>query len=220
MIIESLTAHNTTSTDTNTNEAEKLKLTLDSTTPTTVNYAEVLNHTSDSNTPNTETPKMSPEPDTMIPTTPLKITPIPSSTLLHYTSNSTTPTTSTYAEKLKHTIDPTTPNTEIPKISTTPNTMFPTTPLKTTHIPPPALLHNTVSHLKPTTSIVTPSHYNSGYTTPTIKTNTTLTKATTTPNTTHSTTNNTGRLKQQLTANLFSLNYKCGKKGSKSFNQY
>ena len=98
--------------------------------------------------------------------------------------------------------------------------MFPTTPLKTTHIPPPALLHNTVSTATPTISSVTPSHYNSGYTTPTIKTNTTLTKATTTTHTTHSTTNNTGRLKQQLSANLFSLNYKCGKKGNKSFNQY
>ena len=218
--VESLKTHNTTLTDTNTNEADKLTLTLDSATPATANYAEVLNNTSESNTPNTETPKMSPEPDTMIPTTPLKITPIPSSTLLHHTINSSTPTTATYAEKLKHTIETITPNTEIPKISTTPNTMFPTTPLKTTHIPPPALLHNTVSHSTPTTSSVTPSHYNSGYTTPTIKTNTTLTKATTTPNTTHSTTNNIGRLKQQLTANLFSLNYKCGKKGNKSFNHY
>ena len=195
--VESLKTHNTTLTDTN-NEADKLKLTLDPATPNTANYAEVLNNTSESNTPNTETPKMSPEPDTMISTTPLKITPIPSSTLLHHTINSTTPTTATYAEKLIHTIDPITPNTEISKISTTPNTMFPTTPLKTTHIPSPALLHNTVSHLKPTTSIVTPSHYNSAYTTPTIKTNTTLTKATTTTHTTHSTTNNTGRVKQQL----------------------
>ena len=98
--------------------------------------------------------------------------------------------------------------------------MFPTTQLKTTHIPSPAILHNTVNHPTPTTSIVTPLHYNSGYTTPTIKIHTTSTKTTTKIPTTHSTTNNTGRLKQQLTANLFSLNYKCGKKGSKSFNQY
>ena len=99
--VESLKTHNTTLTDTNTNEADKLTLTLDSATPATANYAEVLNNTSESNTPNTETPKMSPEPDTMIPTTPLKITPIPSSTLLHHTINSSTPTTVTYAEKLK-----------------------------------------------------------------------------------------------------------------------
>ena len=147
----------------------------------------------------------------MIPTTHLKITPIPSSTLLHYTINSTTPTTVTYAEKLKHTIDPNTPNTEIPKVSTTPNKMFPTTP---------ALVHNAVNYPTPTTEIVTPSHYTSDYTTPTIKIHTTSTKTTTTIPTTHSTTNNTGRLKQQLTANLFSLNYKCSKKGNKSFNQY
>ena len=213
--VESLKTHNTTLTDTNTNEADKLKLTLDSATP---NTAEVLNNTSESNTPNTETPKMSPEPDTMIPTTPLKITPIPSSTLLHHTINSSTPTTATYAEKLKHTIETITPNTEIPRVSTTPNTMFPTTPLKTTHIPPPALLHNTVSNATPTISSTTPSHHNSSYTTPSIKTNTIFTKANTTPITTHSTNPSYGRLKQQLEANLFSLkDLRCGKKGTKSF---
>ena len=72
----------------------------------------------------------SPESDTTIPTTPIKNTPIPSSTPLHHNTNSSTHNTETYAGKHKHTIKTITPNTEIPK-------RVPNKPLKTTNTPLP-----------------------------------------------------------------------------------
>ena len=132
----------------------------------------------------------------------------------------TTPTTATYAEKHKHTIDPTPPNTAIPTISTKPNTMISTTPLTITPIPKSTPLHYTINPTTPTTATVTPLHHTSDPATPTIEIHTTSTKPIITNPTTHATTTNTRRLKQQLKANLFNLNNKVGKKGNKSFNHY
>ena len=113
-VVKSLKTKNTPSTETKTNKADKLKLTLDS---STLNTDEVIKTTSAHTTFNTDS-KMSPKSHTKIPTTSIKNTPVPSHTLLQHKSNSTTHTTKTYAEKHNHNTETITPNTK----TTSPNT--------------------------------------------------------------------------------------------------
>ena len=132
--VESLKTNNTKLTDTNVNEAEKLKLTPDHATP---NTAEILINTSESTILNTEISKMSPKSNTTIPTTPIKNTPVPLSTPLQHNSKFSTHTTKTYAEKHKHTTKTITPNTKTTTPSTETLKSSPKKPPKVTITPPP-----------------------------------------------------------------------------------
>ena len=123
-------------------------------------------------------------------------------------------------QQLNNTIDPTTPTTVIPTISTKPTTRIHTTPTTTTPTATSTPLHYTIDPNTPTTVIPTISTKPTTMI-PTTPATTTLTAPNTTIANNHIGTNNwSGRLKQQWNANLFNINNKVGKKGNKSFNHY